>query len=212
MTEQNNKALQARLDLVLERIENPKFLKNDGLGNEVGFWIFDYPAQYELTVRENLEQISSKLKKHEHNFEHINIFQTLIDMLDSRKLLDRTFKREKEIGTDALRKTLAGPLSQDKVAKFIADTLLNNQQPLDFVILSGLGNAWPLVRGHELLSALQDVMGATPLILFYPGEYSGQDLHPFGMIESKNYYRAFKLVPEDGRTALASNERNQKAS
>lgn len=212
MTEQNNKALQARLDLVLERIENPKFLKNDGLGNEVGFWIFDYPAQYELTVRENLEQISSKLKKHEHNFEHINVFQTLIDMLDSRKLLDRTFKREKEVGTDALRKTLAGPLSQDKVAKFIADSLLNNQQPLDFVILSGLGNAWPLVRGHELLSALQDVMGATPLILFYPGEYSGQDLHPFGMIESKNYYRAFKLVPEDGRTALASNERNQKAS
>jgi len=41
MSQQTEKALQARLDLVLERIENPKFLKNDGLGNEVGFWIFD---------------------------------------------------------------------------------------------------------------------------------------------------------------------------
>ncbi len=156
MSQQTEKALQARLDLVLERIENPKFLKNDGLGNEVGFWIFDYPAQHELTVRENLEHLINKLNKHDHNFEHINIFQILIDMLESRKLLERTFKREKEVGTDALRKTLAGPLSQEKVAKYIADSLLKNSsdsEPLDFVILSGLGNAWPLVRGQEGLSA-----------------------------------------------------------
>ena len=44
------KALQTRLDLILERIESPKFLKNDGLGNEIGFWVFDYPAKYELLV------------------------------------------------------------------------------------------------------------------------------------------------------------------
>jgi hypothetical protein len=31
-----------------------------------------------------------------------------------------------------------------------------------------MGNAWPLVRGHELMSALQDVMGFTPLLMFYP--------------------------------------------
>jgi len=201
MSQQTEKALQTRLDLVLERIESPKFLKNDGLGNEVGFWIFDYPAKYELTVRNTLEHIINKLNKHDHRFEHINIFQVLVDMLDSRNLLERTFAREIQVGTDALRKTLAGPLSQEKVAKYIANTVFKDGEQtkaLDFVILSGLGNAWPLVRGHELLSALQDVMGNTPLILFYPGEYSGQDLHPFGMIESRNYYRAFKLVPEDG--------------
>jgi hypothetical protein len=201
MSQQTEKTLQVRLDMILDRIENPKFLKNDGLGNEVGFWIFDYPAPHELIIRENLEHITTKLKKHDHNFEHINIFQILIDMLESRNLLERIFKREKEVGTDELRKTLAGSLSQEKVAKFIADSLLTNKsdaKPLDFVILSGLGNAWPLVRGHELLSALQDVMGSTPLILFYPGEYNGQDLYPFGMIESRNYYRAFKLVPESG--------------
>jgi hypothetical protein len=45
------KALQSRLDLILERIENPRFLNNDGLGNEIGFWIFDYPAKHELVVR-----------------------------------------------------------------------------------------------------------------------------------------------------------------
>ena len=189
--------LQSRLDLILERIENPRFLNNDGLGNEIGFWIFDYPAKYELVVRDYLTHLTEKLTKHDHQFVTVNIYQTIIDMLTSRGLLERTFNREKEVGVEAVRKTLSGPLSQKKIAEYIAEQI--KPEALDFVLLTGLGNAWPLVRGHEFLSALQDVMGKTPLILFYPGEYSGRDLHPFGMIDSKNYYRAFKLVPEDDK-------------
>ncbi len=192
------KNLKTRLNLVLERIESPKFLRNDGLGNEIGFWIFDYPAECELIVREHLEHVTERLSKKGHEFVHVNLFEILIEMLGSRGLLERTFSREKQVGVDELRKTLAGPLSQAKVAKYIADKI--HPENIEFAILSGLGNAWPLIRGHELLSALQDVMGSTPLVLYYPGEYSGRDLHPFGMIESKNYYRAFKLVPENGKS------------
>ena len=197
------KALQSRLDLILERIENPRFLNNDGLGNEIGFWIFDYPAKQELVVRDYLTHLIDKLEKHGHTFVTINIYEILVEMLASRGLLERTFSREQETGVEAVRKTLSGPLSQKKIAEFIADKI--KPELLDFVLLTGLGNAWPLVRGHELLSALQDVMGKTPLVLFYPGEYSGRDLHPFGMIDSKNYYRAFKLVPEDGKKSKVVN-------
>ena len=197
------KALQSRLDLILERIENPRFLNNDGLGNEIGFWIFDYPAKQELAVRDYLTHLIDKLEKHGHTFVTINIYEILVEMLASRGLLERTFSREQETGVEAVRKTLSGPLSQKKIAEFIADKI--KPELLDFVLLTGLGNAWPLVRGHELLSALQDVMGKTPLVLFYPGEYSGRDLHPFGMIDSKNYYRAFKLVPEDGKKSKVVN-------
>ncbi len=191
------KELQSRLDLIIERIESTQFLKSDGLGNEVGFWIFDYPAEQELAVREHLDHLVEKLSKRNYQFAHINLFQILIEMLESRGLLDRTFTREKTAGSEALRKALMGPLSQEKVASYIADKIKPEQ--LDFVLISGLGNAWPLIRGHELLSALQDVMGKTPIVLFYPGKYSGLDLLPFGQIESKNYYRAFKLVPENGK-------------
>jgi hypothetical protein len=199
------KALHNRLDLILERIENPRFLKNDGLGNEIGFWIFDYPAKYELVVRDYLKHLADKLGKRGYQFINVNIYETIIEMLASRGLLKRTFSREKQVGVDAIRNTLSGPLSQKKIAEFIAENI--QPETLDFVLLSGLGNAWPLVRGHELLSALQDVMGKTPLVLFYPGEYNGRDLYPFGMIESKNYYRAFKLVPEDGKKINAGTPR-----
>lgn len=189
------KTLQGRLDLILDRIDSESFLKNDGLGNEIGFWVFDYPAKYELVVREHINHISEKLSKRGRKFVLINIFEILIEMLEARGLFDRACLREKQVGIDALRKTLNGPLSQEKIAQFIADKYPISE--LDFVLISGIGSAWPLVRAHELLSALQDVQGSTPLILFYPGEYSGRDLHPFGIIASKNYYRAFKLVPED---------------
>lgn len=189
------KALQNRLDLIFERIESPQFLNNDGLGNEIGFWIFDYPAKHELLVREAINHLTDKLEKRGYRFANVNVYKIIIEMLDSRGLLERTFNREKQVGIDALR--LSGILSQTNIANFIVEK--TQPQTLDFVLLSGIGNAWQLVRGHELLSALQDVMGKTPLVLFYPGEYNGRDLHPFGMIESKNYYRAFKLVPEDGK-------------
>ena len=189
--------LQSRLDLIQERIDNPRFLNNEGLGNEIGFWIFDYPAKHELVVREYVTQLTAKLTKRGHKFVNLNIYEIIIEILANRGLLDRFIKREKETGIEDLRKNLSGPLSQKKIAEYITDKI--KPDTLDFIMLTGLGNAWPLVRGHELLSALQDVMGKTPLILFYPGQYSGRDLHPFGMIDSKNYYRAFKLVPEDDK-------------
>lgn len=80
-----------------------------------------------------------------------------------------------QVGVDGLRKTLAGLLSQEKVARYIADKYKPSE--LEFVLLSGLGSAWPLSEDMSYLVALQDVMGSTPLA-FYPGEYSGRDLHP----------------------------------
>jgi len=186
------KVLKERLNQVLEQIESPRFLSSDGLGNEIGFWIFDYPAEHELIVREELQHITKRLQKR-YTFEHLNIFQEIVALLDERGLFERACAREKQVGLEALKKNLSGPLQQDKIARYLADKY--NFAELDFVILSGLGNAWPLIRGHELLSALQDVMGHTPLVLFYPGTYSGLNLQPFGEVESRNYYRAFKLVP-----------------
>ena len=194
----NDPILEYRLKQLEERIGDDRFLKNQGSGNEIGFWIFDYPAKQELQVREYLHFLFKKLDK-KYTYKTLNIFQVIIDMLEERKLFDRICQREPELGLETLKKHLAAPLSQKKIAEYIARTVdLPAQQ---FVILTGLGNAWPLVRGHELMSALQDVMGFTPLLMFYPGTYSGYDLSPLSGINSRNYYRAFRLVPETGPAA-----------
>lgn len=40
-----------RLNRIKDEISKPEFLKNKGLGNEVGYYIFDYALERELEVK-----------------------------------------------------------------------------------------------------------------------------------------------------------------
>lgn len=46
--------LEERLNQILPRITSRDFIDSKGLGNEIGFWIFDYPPERELEVRDFL--------------------------------------------------------------------------------------------------------------------------------------------------------------
>ena len=52
--------LEERLKIAEEEMKKPSFLNNKGLGNETGYYIFDYPAEQELFVRERINY-SSKI-------------------------------------------------------------------------------------------------------------------------------------------------------
>ena len=43
-------SLDERLDKAEEMIQKSSFRENKGLGNEVGYYIFDYPAEKELYI------------------------------------------------------------------------------------------------------------------------------------------------------------------
>ena len=110
-----------------------------------------------------------------------------------KSLADCTSFQQTEKGDEALKKALAGPLHETKLASHFAEVAQPQQH--DLVIVSGVGSVWPLLRSHSLLNNLQPVMGKTPLVMFYPGRYDGQSLRLFGKLKNNNYYRAFKLVP-----------------
>ena len=44
--------LRERLNAILPRVTSDEFLSGSGLGNELAFYVFDYPAEAELQVRE----------------------------------------------------------------------------------------------------------------------------------------------------------------
>ncbi|HHY0411960.1 TPA: DUF1788 domain-containing protein [Vibrio parahaemolyticus] len=189
--------LQQRLEKVQDRLESDEFLTNKELGGEIGFYIFDYPAEHEIIVREHIDFLTKKLASRSEitgkRFASINLYEMVVELLKSRKLLDRAYKMQFEKGDDALFKALKGPLEQNRFAEFIVKQA--NVLECDFIILHGLGSVWPIIRGHGLLNALHAKVGNVPTVMFYPGEYDGATLKPIGRIESNNYYRAFKLVP-----------------
>lgn len=184
--------LQQRLDTIQERLESEGFLQNKELGGEIGFYIFDYKPEHEIAVREHIAILEKKLTNRGYSFASINLFEMIVKLLESRRLLDKAFKMQFEKGDDALFKALKGPLEQNRVAEFIVKEA--NIENCDFILLHGLGSVWPIVRGHGLLNALHAKVGQVPTVMFYPGEYDSSTLKPFGRVESDNYYRAFKLA------------------
>ncbi|MBL1259973.1 MAG: DUF1788 domain-containing protein [Thiotrichaceae bacterium] len=190
-----NQQLQTRLDKIPDKLVSEEFLSSKGIGNEIGFYIFDYPAEQELQVRTYISFLEQLMAKKSANLKliHINLLDLLLAYLESRKLLDKVIELQKRKGDDALLKALAGPLHIDKVSKYLIDEYSVSEH--DMVLISGVGSVWPLLRTHNLLNGLHAKLGHKPLVLFYPGEYTGQDMSLFGKIKSDNYYRAFKLVP-----------------
>jgi len=58
-----NELLKERLNKILPRLESKEFLENSGLSNEIGFYIFDYPPEEELVVRDHVKMILTRLSK-----------------------------------------------------------------------------------------------------------------------------------------------------
>jgi hypothetical protein len=188
-------ALPERLNRILPRIVSDEFLSGSGIGNEIAFYIFDYPPEQELKVREYLPTLLDYIPRHKPDLRvrHINLFEFVLDYLKKRKLLDKAVLMQQEKGDEALKKALAGPLHETKLGGMFAEVVRPGDQ--DLVIITGVGSVWPLLRSHALLNNLHSVTGRTPLVMFYPGRYDGQSLRLFGKLKNNNYYRAFKLVP-----------------
>lgn len=198
--------LTQRLNQILPRITSEAFLSNEGIGNEIACYIFDYPAEEELVVREHIKMMMRRFESHHSDLRvlHLNLLDVTLAYLNQRGLFDKALEMEVTRGTSAVLKALRGPLSAEKIRDFIA----SEYKPADYqlVLLSGVGSVWPMLRAHGLLNSLHTVMEKTPLVMFYPGTFDGTTLRLFGRISSaassptnKPYYRAFILVP--GETA-----------
>jgi hypothetical protein len=187
-------SFEKRLNGIWSRITSHELLQNKGLGKEIGIYIFDYPPEKELQMREHVNHLLKRLQKERSDIKvvHVDLFDMLINYLKKRNLLDRALSLEKDKGTDGLIKALSGTLSPQNIANEFIE--IAKPQENDLILVSGVGKTWPLLRSHNLLNNLQPLIGQTPLVLFYPGEYSGHDLRLFNIMEENNYYRAFRLI------------------
>jgi hypothetical protein len=187
--------LNERLNSILPKVISDDFLNASGIGNEIAFYIFDYPPEDELRVRDFIRTLLDHIPKQRHGLrvKHVNLFDFVLDYLKRRGLLEKALQKQREKGNEALKKALDGPLHESKIAAEFAAIARPDQH--DLIIVSGVGTVWPLLRTHSLLNNLQPVIGNIPLVVFYPGRYDGQSLRLFGKLRSANYYRAFKLVP-----------------
>lgn len=188
---------EERLNQILPRITSRDFLDSKGLGNEIGFWIFDYPAEREIEVRDFVSgTVLPALSRQVPAVQAacIDLLDLVTGLLEERKLLDKAMDMQLAKGDDNTLAALRSVLKEDKIAQKIAGQ--HDIANLDLLVLTGVGAVYPMLRTHTLLSALHPIMGNTPLLMFFPGRYDGHSLRLFNTLAEDHYYRAFRLVPE----------------
>lgn len=190
--------LENRLNKLEEKIKQPNFRKNKGLGNEVGYYVFDYPAEYELLVRERIEYLASKYENDNHDFRIVvfDLYDIIIDNLIREGFLDICMDFEKTKGFSEITKAVNEMLrmEEDNKSNEILAHIKNNTPSNSIVFLKGVGKCFPMLRSHKILNNLHQFIDDVPVIMFFPGKYDGQSLMLFSEIKDDNYYRAFKLV------------------
>ena len=190
------KTLEERLDQAEAMIQTTAFRENKGLGNEVGYYIFDYPPEQELYIRNWVEYVRQKNENSGDDYRIIvfDLYDIVIDILIQKGYLEKCYQFEKTKGFERVSKSISNMLkitsSDGLIVNYIKDYITEKS----VVFITGIGKCYPILRSHTVLNNLHQVVDQVPVVLFYPGKYDGQELVLFGEIKDDNYYRAFKLV------------------
>jgi hypothetical protein len=190
------KNIYQRLDEIIQRITKESFRENTGLGNEIGYYIFDYEPRYEMLVREHVRFLKQKINDGDYGFhiKEFDLYEIMLELLEAKGYLEKNFKMEQVKGSEfvynATKKTLRLTEKDDLIIQYIKERVVKG----DVVLITGVGKVWPIIRSHTVLNNLHQVLDEVPVIMFFPGAYDGLELVLFEEIKDDNYYRAFKLV------------------
>jgi hypothetical protein len=191
-------SLDERLNRIEQVIRSQSFRENKGLGNEVGYYVFDYNPREEINVRNYIEYLKDRINGGNKDFKIVefDLFHLMIEVLEEEGYLEAFFNLEKENGFFDMAENLVETLGLDETNELnlIISKILQNDLTDTVIFLTGVGKCHPIIASHNILNNLHQVLDTVPVVLFYPGEYSGQDLKLFGTMDSHNYYRAFRLV------------------
>ncbi len=186
--------IAADFDRIRTRFCDDDFLRNRGLGNEVGFFVYPYDAARELDVRSRMAALAKE--SGEGRLPCRIVYRNLWDVFESiceqRRILDRIPDLESRRGTDALLARLQKIATPEAFAQALD---YDPHEPgRDVLVIGGVGEVFPIVRAHAVLENCQHVFEDIPVVMLYPGRYDGRQLHLFGTLSDGNYYRAFNLL------------------
>ena len=189
-------SLTERLDQMEAAIRKPSFRQSSGRANEVNYWVFDYPPEKELEVRERVEYLKKKNAKGVDGFELVvfDLYDIIIDFLEEEEFLEQCYRFAKRRGLDRITKAVSNSMKINDDDSLIVQYIKEHTPENAVVFLTGIGKCYPILRSHKVLNNLHQAFVRVPVVMFFPGTYNEQELILFNEIKDDNYYRAFRLV------------------
>lgn len=190
-------SIQEHIEILDETIQKEDFLLNRGLGNEVGYYIFDYDPKDELIVRDHMKEISGMSVGDETDYEIkvFNLYTIMLEYLEQRGFTEKAIKMEEKRGMQKLVESIGRLLKMDKAEEenVFFEYVSTNTPEKSVVFLTGIGELYPLIRAHSILNKMHQVFDRVPVVMMYPGEYDKLSLTILNTNKDDNYYRAFRI-------------------
>lgn len=195
--ELENRPIQERFQHLLTLISSERFLKRQGLGNEVPFFICHFKAEEAVEMGRMQKQLINRLDQGGVHILEINLYDTSIELLRRRDIWDQILQMESTIDKDEIKELLQGVLDpENHLIPEIAAKM--RQAEFDVMFITGVGEVFPYIRSHNVLNNLQSTAKDKPTVMFFPGAYThslenGASLDLFGRLHDDKYYRAFDI-------------------
>jgi len=188
--------IHERLDEILPRLKEDKFMEGKGLGNEIGYYVFDYASEYELLVRDHVQFVKEEINNSNLGVKIVefDLYQIMLDILEDKGYLEKTIKMEQKAGKERVLRATKNALKLLNDNNLLVRHITERVEEDTIVFLTGVGKAWPIIRSHTVLNNLHAAIDQVPVVMFFPGTYNGSELVLFDEIKDDNYYRAFRLV------------------
>ena len=189
--------MQIRFQHLYAVMSSQRFLKKQGLGNEVPFFICPFRPEETVEMERLQRQLVNRLEQAGVRILEINLYDLSIEILKERDIWDQILDMEESVSKEHLKELLQGVLDPEAhLIPAIATKLASTE--FEILFLSGVGEVFPYIRSHNVLNNLQSTAKERPTVMFFPGAYthsleSGASLDLFGKLHDDKYYRAFNI-------------------
>ena len=157
--------LKGRLDKLRALMQEPEFLEGKGLSNEVNIRIFCYDPSEEMMVRHFLEQILTDPSMNCHLIEY-NLYKIFLSICEDKRIVKAIPAMEDKKGKAFIRDQMSQMANN---MAFVNKMKYEPQEAGDVILITGVGDAFPFIRIHDLLNAMQPEFPNVPILVFYPG-------------------------------------------
>lgn len=182
--------LLERLDNLRAQIQTPEFLEGKGLSNEVNIRIFCYEAKDEMAIRHFTEKLVTDQSLNCHLIEY-NLYRVFLSICEDKRIKDRVAAQEEKRGKQFILNQME---RMANAAAFVGKMQYSPHEKGDVILITGVGEAFPFIRVHALLEAMQPYFNDVPILVLYPGSFDGRYVTLFDKLEPNPYYRAFNMI------------------
>ena len=155
------------------------------VGAATGPLLVVYPPESELDFSSGYGEVLKERRARRQPMEELDLRPFVFDLLDSRRLLDKTFALDVE-GGSRLHGDLANMIHKELVRRLIG---LGDNDPAAVIFLRDTSALFPWVSYSGIIEEVESVINNT-IVIPFPGTERGPELHFMGAKDGYNYRAA----------------------